>query len=100
VTGLGGGADKIADDGDCRFLEVTLNIGGEVRGWGSAEVLFFLNEAGQEMRELLGRRFPPWIDHGLGDAQEIDVLKVWIIWIRVVFQRELWTFPGAVLGEG
>jgi hypothetical protein len=65
-----------------------------------AEILVFLNEARQEMRELLGRRFPPWIDHGLGNAQEIDILIGWIIWIRVVFQGELWTFPGAVLGEG
>ena len=100
MTGSGGGSNEIAGNGNGGFIEVTISTGRDVKGWGSAETLFLLKEARQEMSELLWGGFPSWVDHGLGDVQEVGVLMVWVIWIWVVFQVKLRTLLDAVLGEG
>jgi hypothetical protein len=66
VTGPGGGADGITDDGDRGFLKITVSAEGGVKGRGRPP--FLVNETRQEMSELVGGRFSAWIERGLGDA--------------------------------
>jgi hypothetical protein len=51
------------------------------------------------MSELFWGGFSTWIDRGLGYTQEIGVLVVWVVWIRIILQGELWTFLGSRRGE-
>lgn len=51
------------------------------------------------MSELFGGGFSAWVDRGMGDGQEINILMVRVAWVRVVLQRELRMCPNTVLRE-
>ena len=58
-----------------------------------------LDETRQEVSELFWRGLSTWVDRGLGNGQEIEILVVGVAWIRIVLQGELWTFLDSIWGE-
>jgi len=48
---------------------------------------------------VLGGGFSAWVDRSVGNGQEIDVLMVGVVWVRIVFQAELLTFLDSIFGE-
>lgn len=51
------------------------------------------------MSEVLGGGLSAGVDRGVGDGQEIDVLMVGVVWVRIVIQAKLLTFLDSVLRE-
>jgi len=83
-------------DGDGGFIKFTE---GSVEGWGCGDAAFRFNKTGEEMSEVLGGGFPAGVDRGVGDGQEIDILVVGVVWVRIVIQAELLAFLDSIFRE-